>query len=483
MRFGVGLAILGVGALGLGWWASGKYATHIEAQLGHAASEVAAGSVHGVLATVEGRDIHVSGLADGPSEHEALIARFDAIRGRRVVVDGLETLPVAAPFALNAAWLDGNLTTQGHVPTVAARDALARLGAAGLTLAAGAPDDQWARAAELGLAALRQLEEGEMELSGRRMSVTGTALTPDDGAAMRAALDHLPDGYQAELVLSYRDDGTPPAYSLRYTVDAGAWVDGKLPPGVGAEALAGALGLSDIENNADQGILGEAGTVPSVLAALAPWMAEVEALDVNVSPDGIDITAGFGAGADLELLRGVLGTDLGAAQADVALTVTEVGADTLAGGQRTHPITGRTEVLRDGYWLPMADFTPSPETCETEVGAVLEANRIGFVTGSARLDARARSAVNALASVLGPCLRDAGLRAEIGGHTDSTGGDEANDALSLSRAQAVRAALVARGVPPAALTAMGYGATQPVADNDTDTGRAANRRTAVRWIE
>ena len=66
---------------------------------------------------------------------------------------------------------------------------------------------------------------------------------------------------------------------------------------------------------------------------------------------------------------------------------------------------------------------------------------------------------------------------------EPTGSDEANLALSLARAQAVRAALLARGLPEGALTAEGFGASVPVADNATDEGRAANRRTAVRWIE
>jgi OOP family OmpA-OmpF porin len=65
---------------------------------------------------------------------------------------------------------------------------------------------------------------------------------------------------------------------------------------------------------------------------------------------------------------------------------------------------------------------------------------------------------------------------EIAGHTDSTGGTEFNQELSLQRAQAVRAALVERGVDPARLRAVGYGESRPIADNDTEEGRTRNRR-------
>jgi OOP family OmpA-OmpF porin len=152
------------------------------------------------------------------------------------------------------------------------------------------------------------------------------------------------------------------------------------------------------------------------------------------------------------------------------------------GARRVNPATGRTEQLRGGFWLAVIDFDPAPLVCAARADAVLADGVIGFVSGSARLDARARGVVNALASVLGACLRGTGLRAELGGHTDSTGSAEGNLALSRARAIAIREALVARGVPGDALSAQGYGATQPIADNETEEGRRANRRTAVRWI-
>ena len=65
---------------------------------------------------------------------------------------------------------------------------------------------------------------------------------------------------------------------------------------------------------------------------------------------------------------------------------------------------------------------------------------------------------------------------EIGGHTDSQGGEELNLGLSQSRAEAVLDALLARSVPTSALTARGYGESSPIASNESDAGREANRR-------
>jgi outer membrane protein OmpA-like peptidoglycan-associated protein len=65
---------------------------------------------------------------------------------------------------------------------------------------------------------------------------------------------------------------------------------------------------------------------------------------------------------------------------------------------------------------------------------------------------------------------------EIGGHTDSQGDDAYNLDLSRRRAEAVRIYVIDRGIPADRLTAKGYGETQPIADNATAIGRAANRR-------
>lgn len=68
------------------------------------------------------------------------------------------------------------------------------------------------------------------------------------------------------------------------------------------------------------------------------------------------------------------------------------------------------------------------------------------------------------------------LRLEIQGHTDDIGPNDYNLELSRERAEAVRAWLVAQGIEAARLSALGYGESRPLADNDNDEGRQANRR-------
>jgi outer membrane protein OmpA-like peptidoglycan-associated protein len=74
------------------------------------------------------------------------------------------------------------------------------------------------------------------------------------------------------------------------------------------------------------------------------------------------------------------------------------------------------------------------------------------------------------------------VKIEIGGHTDDQGSDEYNDRLSQNRAKAVYDYLVGKGIASDRLEYRGYGKRKPIADNATEEGRAANRRTEFRII-
>jgi len=99
---------------------------------------------------------------------------------------------------------------------------------------------------------------------------------------------------------------------------------------------------------------------------------------------------------------------------------------------------------------------------------------IYFDTGLATLRPESRDALAQVAELM---RRDPSLRLEIVGHTDSVGNATANLRLSESRALAVRSALVVEhGVPDRRLRSRGAGAAEPVAPNDSEAGRALNRR-------
>lgn len=71
---------------------------------------------------------------------------------------------------------------------------------------------------------------------------------------------------------------------------------------------------------------------------------------------------------------------------------------------------------------------------------------------------------------------------DVYGHTDSTGTDAYNQGLSERRAQSVANYLAGRGIDRVRLATLGYGESQPIADNNTDAGRQANRRVELRIV-
>ena len=101
-----------------------------------------------------------------------------------------------------------------------------------------------------------------------------------------------------------------------------------------------------------------------------------------------------------------------------------------------------------------------------------------FDTGRADIKPAMRPVLDEMARNLDP-----GVRLWVVGHTDSTGSDATNQSLSMERAQAVRGYLVGRGVASSRIQVDGRGEREPVARNDTEAGRAQNRRVEVLLAE
>jgi outer membrane protein OmpA-like peptidoglycan-associated protein len=104
-------------------------------------------------------------------------------------------------------------------------------------------------------------------------------------------------------------------------------------------------------------------------------------------------------------------------------------------------------------------------------------SKIFFDNNSDKLKVASLSQLDELAKIL---YKYEGASLTIAGHTDSVGADNFNLTLSQKRAESVRKYLIEKGIAAERLTSVGYGETQPVADNKTALGRAKNRRVELK---
>jgi outer membrane protein OmpA-like peptidoglycan-associated protein len=131
---------------------------------------------------------------------------------------------------------------------------------------------------------------------------------------------------------------------------------------------------------------------------------------------------------------------------------------------------GATSRAAAGTIAATAAFVPTPEKPIVLEGVNFETNKPVLLEGSGQI-------LNRVAESL---IAHPEVKVEVGGHCDSDGSDSYNRKLSERRANTVRDYLIKMGVPAAQLTAKGYGEAQPIADNVTPEGKAANRRVELK---
>lgn len=122
-------------------------------------------------------------------------------------------------------------------------------------------------------------------------------------------------------------------------------------------------------------------------------------------------------------------------------------------------------------WASEGALSATPPHCQDDVARILETRSIRFTEASARIDRASERLLDEVARALSPCV---GSIIAVIGHTDAGGDPKVNLALSLARANAVRWALVGRGIPADGLRAAGVGSKQPIPGLDPND--PANRR-------
>jgi outer membrane protein OmpA-like peptidoglycan-associated protein len=234
----------------------------------------------------------------------------------------------------------------------------------------------------------------------------------------------------------------------------------------------------------------------SETAALTQQLADREASEVEPQP-----VADNGALADAEALLAQNAVALAEAEERIAL-LTEMAAEQ---GQVTEDLnaevagfeaqittlTSQASALsdevakRDTVITGLLASTATPEasqvaSCQERSNAALGAAQISFETGTTTFTAEAIPLLEELAGIASECVQE-DLMLEIEGHTSNVGGVASNLLLSDGRAKAVRDFLATNGVPTSTMRAVGFGGSEPIADNDTSDGQLQNQRIVFDW--
>lgn len=332
-------------------------------------------------------------------------------------------------------------------------------------ISGGAPAG-WTDAAEAALFALAALPAGEISLSETALRLTGRSPATDRDLhnAALSLRDSAPKGFTIAALMAPGDPGAPAAAAI--------------PAPVAEPVEATPLLLSyDGEKMSISGAAPDE-LIAESLSAFARAALPGAEVSVQMEPGG-DAPAGWReAAAGLISALAALEDGEGRIE-DGQITLSGAIADPLA----IYPLLQALEKDTDGAFLVQSRLRVSPariaasapiplSRCASEMTAIAAQDPIRFAPGSGEIDGN-EAVISKLSAALRRCE---GGRIEVAGHTDSQGRESTNLRLSQERADAVMSALVAAGAPLSMLRAKGYGEETPIAPNNTEAGRAKNRR-------
>jgi OOP family OmpA-OmpF porin len=403
--------------------------------------------------TVAGRDITLAADAFSEDGRRSAVASVEAVPGVRLVNDETRLIPEAKPFVWSAERDVVRVTLGGSTPLPAIKGRLLDAARASLSgvdvadqmgLSRGAPP-RFDAAALLLIDQLAKLKGGKITISDTQVSLSGMARDLGGREAIAAALKNLPDGFS----VAANEIKAPPYIFQAYKdpVAATLTLTGYVPDNNVHAALVAAAGRKFFSEKAVDNLKASVGAPAGFANAVVPALGALSRL-----------STGTLVVSDREV---------------------KLSGDALYEGAAGQIRAGLTKDIPQG-WQAKPEISVKPAAapvdatvCQQLFSDLLGRGKIRFESGRATIDPDSAGLLDRLIET---ALRCPTANIEIAGHTDADGDEGFNRALSEKRAQAVADYLVKAGLPADRFKAMGYGSLQPVAGNDTDEGKAQNRR-------
>jgi OOP family OmpA-OmpF porin len=402
---------------------------------------------------VSGRDIRLSADAFSEQGRSTAVDQVASVPGVRLVTDQTQLIAEVTPYVWSIERDVVHVTLGGNAPLPAIKTRLleaARSAANGtevidqMALARGAPA-RFDSAALLLIDQISKLKDGRISLANNKVTLEGSAREIGGREAIAAALKNLPEGYAVEKNGLYA-----PPYFFQVNKDPVAStlkLSGYVPDNAAHAAIVAAISRKFVGEKVDDKLKASAGAPQGFLAAATLALSGLSRLSTGT------LTI---EDRDIKLAGDVLYPGASA----------RIGEELAA-------------KLPQG-WKQKAELSVKPVStpvnatiCQQLLTGLLAKGTIRFETGKAVIDPDSAGLLDRLIEAV---LRCPNSKIEIAGHTDSDGDKDANLALSTRRAQAVADYFVKAGIPKERITAAGFGSEQPIASNDTEEGKAQNRR-------
>jgi OOP family OmpA-OmpF porin len=402
---------------------------------------------------VSGRDVTFAADAFSEDGRRSAVASVEAVPGVRLVDDETRLVPEAKPFVWSAERDVVRVTLGGSSPLPASKSRLLEAARAALGgvevvdqmhLSRGAPP-RFENAALLLLDQIGKLKDGRVTIADTKISLSGMARDLGGREAIAAALKNLPEGFS----VAANEIKAPPYVFQAYKdpVAVTVMLTGYVPDDKVHAAIAAAAGRKFFSEKVVDNLKASIGAPSGFASAVVPALGALSRLSTGT----LVVT-------DREVrLSGDAFYD-----AAVAQIRSNLAKDFPQGWQ-----------IKADISVKPAAAPVDPTVCQQLFSDLLAKGKIRFESGRASIDPDSAGLLDRLIET---ALRCPNANIEIAGHTDANGEDAFNQTLSEKRAQAVTDYLVKAGLPASRFTATGYGSSQPVATNDTDEGKAQNRR-------